>query len=361
MANRSVSRSACTIGLDLGDEYSHFFILEDSDREGTRGRVPTTAEALEEFLRSTRSGTVAIEAGTHSPWVSRLITKVDHEVIVANPRQLKLIYRSKRKNDRRDPERLARLARFEPELLCPIRHRGEEAQKDLAVIRARDVLVRSRTQLINHVRGAVKSFGGRIPSGISAEAFAKKARLHVPAGLLPALGPLFPVLKHLTEEISRMDKEIRRMCREQYPETSLLLQVSGVGPITALTYVLTIEDPGRFRRSREVGPYLGLVPRQDASGRQNPELRITKAGDAHLRRLLVQCAQHILGRGRPDTDLRRWGLTLAERGGKKAKKRAVVAVARKLAVLLHCLWVKGEEYEPLRQARTVSGQLEPAA
>src|ERR1035437_9476712 len=134
----------------------------------------------------------------------------------------------------------------------------------------------------------------------------------------------------------------------RYPQTALLTQVSGVWTLTAMAFVLTIEDPQRFARSRDVGCYLGLRPKQQDSGERSPQLRITKAGDSYLRKMLVSCAHYIIGPFGPDTDLRRWGLKLCERGGKNAKKRAVVAVARKLAVLLHRLWVTGEVYEPLR-------------
>jgi transposase len=208
--------------------------------------------------------------------------------------------------------------------------------------------VRSRTQLINHVRGIVKTSGGRLPS-CSAESFPRKVALHIPGKLKEALAPLLVFIARLSRQIRSFDRQIEQIASEQYPETEVLRQVPGVGPLTALWYILTIEDPMRFTRSRDVGPYLGLVPRLDQSGEQNPQKRITKAGDELMRRLLVGSAHYIIGPFGPDTDLRRWGLRLAERGGKNAKKRAAVAVARKLAVLLHRLWVAGEVYEPLRE------------
>ena len=127
-------------------------------------------------------------------------------------------------------------------------------------------------------------------------------------------------------------------------------QVKGVGPITALAYGLTLENAEHFAKSRAVGPYLGLVPKQEDSGESQPQLGISKAGDTMVRKLLVGSAHYILGPFGPDTDLRGYGLRLCERGGKNAKKRAAVAVARKLAVLLHRLWVSGEVYEPLGYA-----------
>ena len=164
------------------------------------------------------------------------------------------------------------------------------------------------------------------------------------------MDPLLEEIGSLTARIRAFDKVIEELCAEKYPETEIVRQVTGVGPLTALAFVLAIEDPSRFARSRTVGAYFGLVPKQRDSGDQEPQLRIAKTGDEHVRRLLVGSAQYILGPFGPDCDLRRFGLALAARGGKNAKKRAAVAVARKLAVLLHRLWVTGAEYEPLRQA-----------
>jgi len=268
-------------------------------------------------------------------------------VLVANPRKTRLIYENDSKSDKVDAEWLARVARMDPRLLAPIEHRDTETRADLAIARARAALVATRTQLINHMRGAVKSLGGRLPK-CDAESFSKKVAGSVPKELQPALSPLLSILRTVTTKIHEYEKKIASLTQGKYSETQLLQQVTGVGPITSLVYVLTIEDPRRFRRSRAVGSYLGLRPRTRDSGDRNPQLRITKAGDRMLRRLLVGSAHYILGPFGADCDLRRWGLALAERGGKNGKKRAVVAVARKLAVLLHRLWITGETYEPLR-------------
>ncbi len=343
-----------TIGLDLGDKYTHFAVLTSAGKVKDRGRVRTVKRHLEAFLRHSPRSVVALEAGTHSPWISRLVSECGHESVVANPRQIPLIYRSEHKSDDLDPERLARLARVDRALLSPIRHRGKSTQVDLTLMRSRGALVRSRTLLINFVRGAVKSYGGRILSGISADAFAAKAGAYIPEELRESLGSVMTALAVTTAQILKCERAIRRLAKTKYRETQALMKVPGVGLLTALTYVLTIEDPHRFSRSRDVGPYVGLVPRRSASGRHDPELRITKAGDSDLRRLLVQCAHCILSRCRTDSDLKRWGLTLAARGKKNAKKRAAVAVARKLAVLLHRLWVSGEEYDPLRNSPPIA-------
>lgn len=298
---------------------------------------------------------VVIEAGTHSPWVSRVLAGLGHEVIVANPRKVRLISDNEGKDDRVDAELLARLGRVDVKLLSPIQHRGEGAQADLALIRARDALVGARTQLVNHVRGAVKSLGSRLEKS-SARSFGGKMGEQVPEALRAALEPVLEVIAEITHQISGYDQQIRRCCQQKYPETQLLTAVPGVGALTALGYVLTLEDPHRFAHSRSVGSFLGLRPGKDKSGQQDPELRITKAGSPLLRRLLVGSAQYLLGPFGPDTDLRRWGLKLAGRGRKNAKKRAVVAVARKLAVLLHRLWVDGEVYEPLYQSERTAAR-----
>jgi transposase len=336
-----------TVGLDLSDTSSRYCALDAGGQIVGTGRVRTTPTALERAAERWPHCRIVLEVGTHSPWVSRLLTRLGHEVLVANARQLRLIYASERKSDRVDAETLARLGRLDPALLKPIHHRGAAAQVDLAQLRARDCLVRARTQLINHVRGAVKAVGGRLPAS-SAPAFVAKVAPHLPPELQDTLRPLLRLLTSLTQEIRAVEQRLETVAARAYPETRQLRQVSGVGLLTALCYVLTLEDPQRFRHSRAVGAYLGLCPREDQSGDRAPQLRITKRGDAMLRRLLVSGAQYILGPFGSDCDLRRWGETLAQRGGGNAKKRAVVAVARKLATLLHRLWVSGARYQPLR-------------
>ena len=339
---------ARTIGLDVGDRYTHVCVLGSGGEVVSERRVRTTELALSGALGDLAPARVVLEAGPRSPWLSRLVAGLGHEVIVANPRQVALIARNQRKTDRRDAEWLARLGRLDPVLLAPIRHRSEQSQQEIAVVRGRDALVRSRTLLINHVRGSVKACGAALPS-CTARAFHREATEHIPAGLRAALLPLVEAIGELSTRIARADREIEALC-EAHPETAALRQVTGVGPITALTFVLTIEDPGRFPRNREVAAYLGLVPRQRDSGEREPQLGISKRGDPGLRRLLVQAAHYILGAFGPDTDLRRWGERYAGTGARNAKKRAVVAVARRLSVLLLALWKTGEVYEPLRHA-----------
>jgi transposase len=337
-----------TVGLDLGDRQSRLVVLDADGQVVEEGRVATREPALRQRFSGCERMRIALETGTHSPWVSRLLVECGHEVIVANSRKLRLIYENRRKDDRVDALYLARLARVDPQLLWPVEHRGPEAQKDLALLRSRDAMINARTQLINHARGLVKSLGQRLPRA-SSQAFPKRVVEAIPEAVQPALLPVLEIVTSLNDQIKALDRKVETLCRESYPETKLLRQVAGVGPITSLGYVLILEQPARFAKSRAVGPYLGLVPGKKQSGDSDPQMRITKEGDSLLRRLIVNSAHYILGPFGPDSDLRRFGLKIAQRGGKKAKKRAVIAVARKLAVLLHHLWRSGEVYDPLYQ------------
>ena len=338
-----------TVGVDLGDQWSQYCILGLEGETLAEGQLRTTKQDVSEFFEALNAARVVLEVGTHSAWIREVIHSYGHEVLVANPRLMEGSKRRKRKNDRIDANKLARLGRVDPQSLHPMQHRSAEVRQDLVMLRARDALVAARTELINATRGLVKSMGTRLPK-CSSPSFAQKVEEAVPAEIREALLPLVRMTAELSDCIKGYDEKIEKLASGKYGHTALLRQVKGVGPITALAYVLTLESPERFVKSRDVGPYLGLVPKQEDSGESQPQLGISKAGDTMVRRLLVGSAQYILGPFGPDTDLRRYGLRLCERGGKNAKKRAAIAVARKLAVLLHRLWASGEVYEPLRPA-----------
>ncbi|HEY6325588.1 MAG TPA: IS110 family transposase, partial [Candidatus Cybelea sp.] len=293
------------IGIDLGDRFSEVCVLDEEGALASQTRLRTTQAALEGYFRGQAPARVALETGTHSGWVSRLVAACGHEVVVANARELRKIHQSDRKNDRADAEILARMVRFDPELLAPVVHRTEQMQIDISLIRARDVLVGARTKLINAARGLTKSLGGRLP-GCSSPCFARRVRDRMPKELASFLAPLLAAIDALNEQIRCYDQHIEELA-QRYPETTVLRQIAGVGTLTSLAFVLTLSDKARFIRSRDVGPYLGLVPRQDQSGDRSPQLPITKAGNVYLRRLLIGSAHYILGPFGPDSDLRRFG------------------------------------------------------
>ena len=347
--DKSTTFSGSTVGLDIGDRATQLCVLDRQGEVMHEDRFRTEQAALEAALAPFAGARVVMEVGSHSPWMSRQLEAAGHEVLVANSYQVGQLYKGQDKSDRRDAELLARWGRSDPKLLKPIRHRGAQAMADRALLRSREALVRSRVLLINHVRGVTKTVGARMPS-CGSDRFARRVREEVPATLRPALEPVLDTIQELTDRIRSYDREIERVSRERYPETALFKPIRGAGPLTSLAFVLSIDDPSRFENSRDVGSFVGLRPKRRQSGDEDPQLSITRKGDPQLRRLLVQCAHYILGPFGEDCDLRRFGERLIARGGRAAKKRAIVAVARKLAVLMHRVWVTGEVYEPLRRA-----------
>lgn len=335
------------IGVDLGDKQNVAVVFDADGTEHKAVKISNSKEAMSNYFKKHEGAVVVMEAGTHSGWISRLLTSMGHDVWVGNPRRLRAIWDASDKSDERDARVLGLMYRLEPRLLHRVFHRGEQAQCDLAMIKSRQMLVETRTKLVNHVRCVVKGMGERISSG-STESFHKRAAAEVPVCLADALLPIVEQIGTLTETIKGLDRQIEHLAADRYPETTHLEQVGGVGTLTALAFVLTIEDAGRFDDSRDVGSYLGLTPRRDQSGQTDKQLPITKQGNTYMRTLLVGCAHYIMGPFGKDCDLRRHGMRIAAGGGKNSKRRAVVAVARKLAVLLHSLWAKQSVYEPLR-------------
>jgi transposase len=347
-----------SMGLDLSDRISCFHVLRGDGHTLGEGKVAMRAGPLAELFGRFRGCRLVIEAGTHSPWVSRLGNECGMQVFVVNPRRFEEIAKNERKTDRGDAQILAEVGRTNVGRARPITHRSQQAQIDLSRQRARCELVRSRTALINHVRGVLKSHGHRAP-GCSSVCFPLRVNAVLPDELRPVLGPLVQLLLDLNAGIKQYDQQLQAIPRTQVI-AKRLQAIPGIGPIAAVTFALTLDDPTRFKKSRQLGAYLGVVPRKKESGDYSPQLHVTKSGDREMRRLLVLAANYILGRFGPDCDLRRFGQKIAGNGGNKAaKKRALVAVARKLAVLMHHLWVTGQDYDPFHLAKK-RGEAVPA-
>lgn len=336
----------CTVGLDIGDRFSHMYLLDKATGEIRQDKIATKMSQMDSFLASIAPARIVLEAGTHSRWISDLAVRHGHEVLVANPRKLRFIYASQNKCDQLDAEALARVGSMDPKLLHPIQHRSQKAHAARELLRTRETLVKMRTCAVNHVRGATKSMGMRI-SSCAAKCFAKKAKAELTPDILKLVLPLIEQIDALTESIKKCDRTIEKECEKNFPITERLMQIPGVGPHVSLAFVTTIDRPERFEKSRDVGPYLGLTPRRKQSGESDPRLGISKAGDVMMRCLLTNAAHYILGPFGPDTDLRRWGLAKSAAG---TKKKAVAGVARRLAVLMHRLWTSGENYDRLRNA-----------
>jgi transposase len=324
-------------------------VLDGQGEVLEKQRIATTQQGLEQAFGGRPPLRIAIETGGQSNWVRRLLAEWGHEVVVADAKRVKLITDTHSKDDRRDARWLAQILLRWPELLQPVQPRSLESEQHRALLKARECLVEARVKLMLCVRGILKSFGHNLPA-ISSEAFARKAALLVPEPLRPALEPAIRAVAALSLEIRVYDKQVEQLCRTRYRATTARLRpIPGVGPQTALAFTLELDnDAARLRSSRAAGALVGLRPKRRESGQQQPELSITKTGNRMLRKLLVQCAHYILSRG-PDSALRRWGLGLALRSGtKRGKRRAVIAVARKLAVLLHALWRRDEDFDPAR-------------
>jgi transposase len=337
--------SNITVGLDLGDRRHRFCALDERGEVVEEGSLCNDRDSLTKLAGRYHGALGVMEAGAHSPWISRLLEGLGWRVVVSNPRKVRAIYQHERKSDQRDALMLARIGRMDPALLYPVRHSSEEAQRALLRIKLRDSLVRARVGLINSVRFSLKSLGYTVRNPSSAY-FHKVAMEALPEMLRQMIAPSVQALAELTARIQMLDREISALARTKYPQTLWLQQIPGVGPITALYFVLKVEDPSRFGNVRDIGAYAGLCPRRDQSGESDPQLRISKRGDAYLRRLLVSSAQYILGPFGPASALREYGLMLAADGTRRAKKRAVVAVARKLSVLLLSLWKNQTLYRP---------------
>lgn len=342
------------IGIDLGDT-KHAICV--TDKRGTIRKeysIANTRRQFEKLAATYPKALIALEVGTHSPWISRLLKELGLKVIVANARKLRLIYKNERKCDMLDARMLAKIVRLDQDLLYPIQHSSEDTQVDFIPIKMRDTLVSQRVNCINAIRGTLKALGIRIPSATTL-IFATRARVYLEQNhpeLLPSISPSLDVLDEIKIQIKVLDKAIDKLINEKYAAARIVKQIGGVGPITALAFVLTIERSERFEDTRDVGAYLGLVPKRDQSGETDKQLRISKTGNNYLRKLLVQCAQYNLGHFGQDSDLRRYGENIYKsRGSRIAKRKAVIAVARKLSVLMLTLWQRECDYEPLKNAK----------
>lgn len=351
-SSKAMARVESVVGLDISDRKVATCELSMEGEVVRRETLATTRAGLSERFGEGSGGRrrVVLEAGQHSPWVSRHLESLGHEVLVVNPHRMQLIGKSIRKSDRSDAEMLARMGRLDTELLSQVKHRRATTQRDRAIIQARAMLVSSRTAQIHMIRDLVKTNGfAPLPVASATENFVKTVEEAIPEELRPAMEGLLAQVESLTESIKKYDRLLDGML-EKYPVAKRLArEIPGVGPVIALTFVVTLEDSARFAKSRDVGAYLGLVPKQRESGNYAPELHITKHGDRYLRSMLVQGAHHIISRG-PECDLRTWAEGHSGTS-KSQRKRTVVAVARKLAVLMHRLWVSGETYDPFYQRK----------
>jgi transposase len=332
------------LGIDVHSKYSEICGLSEGGSVTVRRRIATTETGLRRFFGPRPRAQVTLESGPVTPWVYRLLCELGHEVTVVNPRRVRLIAESTLKTDGIDAEVLARLSRVDLDLLRPVHQRTPEAQALRTRLRVRTSLVKTRTSLINAVRGTVRAQGYRVPSCPAKSFVTRFSSLTLSSSLAQAIEPLVTTIGELTDRINGLEQEL--VTESKSNDLLVRLQsVPGVGPLVSLAYVGWMDTPDRFSRSRDVGACLGLRPSLRSSGGHEIRGRITREGDIEMRRLLVQAA-HAALHCRKDSALKRWAQTLTHRVG---KSKAIVALARKIAVLLHRLWVTGDRFQAFPQ------------
>lgn len=342
-------RTATVTGLDVSEK--HIQICEiDVDDVVSEGRIATSDKKLREYFEGRAARRIVIEMSSHTRWITELLRSFGHEVLVVDPRRMKLVSGTLYKDDTLDAQTLAMLARDAPRLLKTVPLRDIEHQRLLTMVRARATAVEGRTRIINAIRGMLKPYGYRVPRS-SHSVLATYLWSEVEAPILRLIEPLMVLLETFDGQIARYDQEAERILPQLPPNARQLREIPGVGPLTVLYFVAIIGDPNRFAKSRDVGPYLGLCRRRDDSGEYQSELGITKAGDRYMRALLANCVSHIMGPFGKDSDLRDWGLKKLGGATRVEKKKMKVALARKLAVLLLTLWKSGKPYDRHHQKR----------
>ena len=346
-----------TIGADVSDRTTKICVMTKA--EGGERRIvlettcATTKAGLEEaFSKFDRSWPVAFETGTHCRWMDGVFRKMGFKTIVGNPGKIPSITKSNTKNDRNDARELARLAIADSAMLHPVFLRDEVYQQMLRFHHARNMLISQRTQSTNQIRGFAKSVGHRIECS-STEKFHEQGKAGWPRELEECAWPLMGMLKTINLKIKAYDKLIARLAER--PEFKSMVErvrvVYGVGIIGSTVFVAAIGGrPDRFAHTRDIGPYFGMIPKQDQSGDDDKQLHITHAGADIVRTTLVECAGVVMMDKSKDTDLKLKGLRIAMHGGKIARKKAKVAVARGLAVAMLALMQHPErEYIPLSE------------
>ena len=337
------------IGIDIGNEGSSVCCLDPSTSEviGEK-RIATTKEGITEYLDEfDQPCQVVMEATTHSPWISELVEELGHEAIVSSPHAISKLFRHKKRTDETDAENLARVCAFDRALLAPIYHRSPQERMDFAIIQARDHLVKTRTKLVNFIRGKARSCGCPI-AGVTAKKFSP-AEEQLSPELQETLGPVFEILPQINQGIKDLEKMAAEVSEERYPVTELLRTVPGVGPLASLSYVLTIGSPDRFDSKGAVARYLGLAPKIDRSEKRE---KFDDFSTSHkiTRQHLIEAANYHLWINPAGSQLKEAGQRLKERRGQYGTGIAQFATARKLAELLYVLWRDGQEYLPYPMA-----------
>lgn len=338
------------VAMDVHDEYSQVCVMNQAREILMEAKIPTTRQALNDFFRQREKSMVIYEAGPHALWISELLGSLGHETIACHARRVRLIAESRNKNDRVDAEVLARLSLSDLELIKPIQQRSRQTLDQRSIVHARAALVETQKRLRTMLRGMVKPFGVRLATG-KKRALAELATAKLPEHAAQSIDAILKTLSVLAEQIQKLTERVEQLA-DSHPAAARLQTIPGVGPLVSLSYIHAIEDPARFSRT-DIGPYLGLTPsNRSSAGKKLAPKEKGRPGDPYVRSLLVQSAWTLMN-SRSQSDLARWGRRLSERiGGKKA----AIALARKIATLMHHLWFYDQDFRatmtPHRQTAT---------
>lgn len=345
----STPSRAIVVGVDVSEKHLNLCEI-DGDDAVCESRMANSSKKLLEHFQGKAKRRIIIEVGAHTRWIAELLEQLGHQVLIVDPRRTKLISGSLYKDDRIDAMTLAMLGRDAPALLKTVPLRRLESQMVLTLVRARASAVKGRTRIVNTVRGVLKPYGYTIPKDSRGATFTAYIRETLDQALLRIVEPLLVLIETFNAQIKRYDDDVALVLPRLAPDTVHLTQINGVGALTVLYFVALIGDPHRFASNRDIGPYLGLCRKRQDSGDYKSELGITKAGDSLMRALLANCASYLLGPFGQDSDIRRWGLKKVGGGSRAEKKKAKIAVARKLAVVMLTLWKTGRPYTPFHKS-----------
>jgi transposase len=336
------------VGLDVSQKTTAICVVDAAGRRLWRGQCASVPERIEQTVRREAGddARIGIETGPMTPWLVHELRGRGLEVACLDARHARAALKMQlNKTDQNDAEGLAQIMRTG--WYRSVHVKSMEAHRARALLGARTQLVGMTTRLSNHIRGVLKTFG-MLPGTMRGLPFERRveALLADRSDVAPIVRPMLAAWRQLREQIATFDKVVRVLVRAS-PTCRLLMSVPGIGAVSVLAYVSTVEDPGRFARSRTIGAHLGLTPRQYQSGEVDRSGRISRCGDTLARTLLYEAAVVILHRVKRASSLKDWALAIAKRSG---MGKARVALARKLSVILHSVWRSGEPFRWSEQA-----------
>lgn len=348
-----------TIGMDLGDKKHAIVGLDAKANIVLRRWLPNDQDSLRTFFERNKGAEIGMETGTHCRWISVLATECGCKAYIGNAHKLRSIFGNTHKNDMRDAEEIANLLHENKRHFHPVMLRDQEHQDLVQLVKMREVAMTDRTRSINAIRGMAKANGARI-ADCDADSFHRQLKLvlmTLPDNLIRLFRPQIELLKAINATIKAYGKLIDRYRKQHFKEECALLEtIPGIGPINSTSFVAFAGDVKRFRHACDVGPYFGLTAGRDQSSDKDEPKKITKEGNKFVRHLLVNAANNIMKASAANTELKQFALRVWGERGKIAKRKAKVALARKLAVTMAAMLRNGTAYRGIIEEPPLDGQ-----